>query len=142
MIDINKPVKTVLTCGTFDLFHVGHLLFLKRCKSMGNKLVVGVSSDALNYKKKGRVPILSTNERLLYLETLGIADEVFVEEYLQEKANYCKTFSADCYVSGDDWKGQFDEELAGVCQVVYIPRYSKLSTTDIINRILSKSKTT
>ena len=113
--------RTVITFGTFDVFHVGHLRVLERAAALGDRLVVGVSADALNERKKGRAPIFSQRERLAIVGALKVVDEVFVEESLELKRDYVVEHGADVLVMGDDWAGKFDE-LGDVCEVVYLER--------------------
>ncbi|UDY24671.1 adenylyltransferase/cytidyltransferase family protein [Nocardioides sp. Kera G14] len=126
--------RTVITFGTFDVFHVGHLRILERAASYGDRLVVGVSADALNLKKKGRAPIYSEAERLSIVNALKGVDEVFVEESLELKRHYIEQFAADVLVMGDDWAGRFDE-FKDICEVVYLPRTPAISTTALIEKI-------
>ena len=101
--------RTVITFGTFDVFHVGHLRVIERAAALGDRLVVGVSADALNLRKKGREPVFSQAERLAIVAALKPVDEVFVEESLELKRDYIEQFAADVLVMGDDWAGRFDE---------------------------------
>jgi glycerol-3-phosphate cytidylyltransferase len=126
--------RTVITFGTFDVFHVGHLRVLERAAGLGDRLVVGVSADALNERKKGRAPIFSQRERLAIVGALKVVDEVFVEESLEQKRDYIVEHGADVLVMGDDWTGKFDE-LSDVCEVVYLQRTPAISTTAIIEHI-------
>ena len=126
--------RTVLTFGTFDVFHVGHLRVLERAAALGERLVVGVSADALNERKKGRVPVFSQGERLAIVSALKVVDQVFVEESLEQKRDYILEFGADVLVMGDDWAGKFDE-FNDICEVVYLPRTPAISTTAIIEHI-------
>lgn len=126
--------RTVITFGTFDVFHVGHLRVLERAAALGDRLVVGVSADALNKRKKGRVPVFSERERLTIVSALKVVDEVFVEESLEAKRDYILKYGADVLVMGDDWAGKFDE-FADVCEVVYLTRTPAISTTAIIEHI-------
>jgi choline-phosphate cytidylyltransferase len=127
-------VRTVITFGTFDVFHVGHLRIIERAASYGDRLVVGVSADALNRVKKDREPVFSEGERLAIVAALKPVDEVFVEESLELKRHYIEKYSADVLVMGDDWAGRFDE-LADLCEVVYLPRTPAISTTALIEKI-------
>lgn len=127
-------VRTVITFGTFDVFHVGHLRIIERAASYGDRLVVGVSADALNRRKKDRDPVFSEAERLAIVGALKAVDEVFVEESLELKRHYIEKYSADVLVMGDDWAGRFDE-FADVCEVVYLPRTPAVSTTALIEKI-------
>ncbi|CBG87081.1 adenylyltransferase/cytidyltransferase family protein [Citrobacter rodentium] len=127
-------MKTVITFGTFDVFHVGHLKILQRASALGERLVVGVSSDALNIRKKGRAPVYSQSDRMDILAGIKGVDEVFLEESLEQKADYIRRFQADILVMGDDWRGKFDN-LSWLCKVVYFPRTPSVSTTSIIEVI-------
>ena len=126
--------RTVITFGTFDVFHVGHLRVIERAAKLGDRLVVGVSADALNVRKKGREPVFSEGERLAIVAALKPVDEVFLEESLELKRDYIQRFGADVLVMGDDWKGRFDE-LSDACEVVYLPRTPAISTTALIEKI-------
>lgn len=128
--------RTVITFGTFDVFHVGHLRILQRARELGDHLVVGVSSDALNVRKKGRAPVFSESERVELLNALEVVDVVFLEESLELKRQYVLDHGADVLVMGDDWAGRFDE-LKEVCEVVYLPRTPSISTTAVIEQIVS-----
>ena len=127
-------IRTVITFGTFDVFHVGHLRIIERAASYGDRLVVGVSADALNRKKKDREPVFSEAERLSIVGALKAVDEVFVEESLELKRHYIEKYSADVLVMGDDWAGRFDE-LGDICEVVSLPRTPAISTTALIEKI-------
>jgi len=127
-------MKTVITFGTFDVFHVGHLNILRRAKSLGDRLVVGVSSDALNVKKKNRYPVYNENDRLSIIQGVRYVDDVFVEESLELKTEYIKRYSADVLVMGDDWRGRFDY-LSPLVKVVYLERTPSVSTTSVIEVI-------
>ena len=126
--------RTVITFGTFDVFHVGHLRVIERAASLGDRLVVGVSADALNLAKKGREPVFTQAERLAIVAALRAVDEVFLEESLELKRHYLEQYAADVLVMGDDWKGRFDE-FGDVCEVVYLPRTPAISTTALIEKI-------
>jgi len=126
--------RTVITFGTFDVFHVGHLRDLNRAAALGDRLVVGVSADALNERKKGRAPVFSQHERLEIVAALKVVDQVFVEESLEQKRDYILEHQADVLVMGDDWAGRFDE-FRSICEVVYLPRTPSISTTEIIEVI-------
>ena len=127
-------VRTVITFGTFDVFHVGHLRIIERAASYGDRLVVGVSADALNRKKKNREPVFTEAERIAIVGALKSVDEVFVEESLELKRHYIEKYSADVLVMGDDWAGRFDE-LGDICEIVYLPRTPAISTTALIEKI-------
>jgi glycerol-3-phosphate cytidylyltransferase len=126
--------RTVLTFGTFDVFHVGHLAILERAADLGTRLVVGVSSDELNIAKKGRPCVYPLDARLAIVRALRCVDEVFVEESLEKKRQYIEEHAADVLVMGHDWTGRFDE-FGDICEVVYLPRTPSISTTATIEKI-------
>jgi glycerol-3-phosphate cytidylyltransferase len=128
--------RTVITFGTFDVFHVGHLRVIERAAALGDRLVVGVSADALNLRKKGREPVFSQSERMEIVAALKKVDEVFVEESLELKRDYIEKYAADVLVMGDDWEGKFDE-FRDICEVVYLSRTPAISTTALIEKISS-----
>lgn len=125
---------TVITFGTFDVFHVGHLRVIERAAALGDRLVVGVSADALNEAKKGRAPVFSQAERLEIVAALRVVDAVFVEESLELKRDYILEHKADILVMGDDWAGKFDE-FNDICEVHYLKRTPAISTTAVIEKI-------
>jgi len=127
----------VITFGTFDVFHIGHLHILERARSFGNSLVVGVSTDDLNFSKKGRYPVYSQDERREIIRALKCVDEVFLEESLELKRHYLIEHRADVLVMGDDWAGKFDE-FKDICRVEYLPRTPSISTTATIEKIKLK----
>lgn len=129
----------VITFGTFDLFHRGHLNVLKFAKSLGTHLSVGVSSDALNFNKKGVFPVYDQNDRLDLIRELKMVDDVFLEESLEDKRNYIVERSADILVMGDDWAGKFDF-LQDICKVMYVERTPSISSTLIKAEIFNKSR--
>lgn len=129
MGQMNK--KRVITFGTFDVFHVGHVNILERARQQGDYLIVGISSDELNFSKKQRFPIYSQDHRIKILKSLRFVDEVFLEESLELKPEYIKSYRADVLVMGDDWEGKFDD-MRQYCEVVYLPRTPSISTTEII----------
>ncbi|CAN5410547.1 adenylyltransferase/cytidyltransferase family protein [soil metagenome] len=126
--------RTVITFGTFDVFHVGHLRVIERAAALGDRLVVGVSADALNRLKKGRDPVFGEDERLAIIAALRHVDAVFLEESLELKRHYIVEHGADILVMGDDWAGKFDE-FEDICTVVYLPRTPAISTTALIEKI-------
>lgn len=132
---------TVVTFGTYDLFHVGHLNILRRAKDLGDRLVVGVSSDELNYRKKRIRPTYPLDHRMAIVESVRFVDEVFVEHAMEEKREYLLEHRADILVMGDDWEGRFDEFL-DICRVVYLPRTVGISSTDVKVRIRSNDHLT
>lgn len=129
-------MKRVITFGTFDVFHVGHLNLLERARALGSHLIVGVSTDALNLSKKSRKPVYPEDQRMRIVAALSVVDCVFPEESLDLKRRYIELHKADILVMGDDWQGRFDE-LHDICRVVYLPRTPAISTTEMIERIRS-----
>ncbi len=132
--------KIVITFGTFDLFHIGHINILEKAKSLGNKLVVGVSSDLLSIKKKYRCPVFSQSHRIKILKSCKYVDEVFLEESLDEKTSYIDHWKADILVMGDDWKDKFDwvkEKVKKDLEVVYMDRTKNISSTDLMKQIIN-----
>jgi glycerol-3-phosphate cytidylyltransferase len=127
-------MTTVITFGTFDVFHVGHLRILERAAALGDRLVVGVSTDALNLAKKGRQPVYPEDERAQLVAALRCVDAVFLEHSLELKADYIREHGADLLVMGDDWQGKFDQ-VSPDCRVVYLPRTPSVSTTALIEKI-------
>ncbi len=127
-------MTTVITFGTFDVFHVGHLRVIQRARSLGDRLVVGVSADALNLRKKNRQAVFSEAERMEIVGALKAVDEVFLEESLEQKREYVVRYDAQVLVMGDDWRGRFDE-LNDICRVEYLPRTPAISTTALIEKI-------
>lgn len=136
MASINNAARvvTVLTFGTFDVLHVGHLRLLERAAALGDRLVVGVSSDELNVAKKGRLPVFPQDERMRIIGALRCVSEVFLEESLELKRSYLLQYKADVLAMGDDWKGKFDE-FGDICRVVYFERTPAISTTAVIEKI-------
>ena len=126
-------MKKIITFGTFDLFHYGHLRILQRAKREGDYLIVGLSSDELNLSKKNRFPIFNYNYRHSILKELKCVDEIFKEESLELKKEYIQKYQADLLVMGDDWKGKFDD--LGV-ETLYLERTPEISTTQYIKNIL------
>lgn len=124
----------IITFGTFDVFHVGHLRILRRAKELGDKLIVGVSTDALYYSKKKKYPVYSQEERMEIIESICYVDEVFYEHSLEKKRQYLREHKADILVMGNDWSGKFDE-FNDICEVIYLPRTPSISTTEVIEKI-------
>ena len=122
-------MKKVITYGTFDLLHYGHINLLQRAKALGDYLIVAVSSDEFN-RQKGKVCYFSYEERKRMVEALRCVDLVIPEESWDQKISDVREFRVDTFVMGDDWEGQFDF-LKDYCEVVYLPRTPEISTTKI-----------
>ena len=127
--------RTVLTYGTFDLFHPGHEKLLKRARELGSRLIVGLSTDEFN-AKKGKRSVMSYEERKTVLEACRYVDEVFAEEDWSQKLADARRTGADVFVMGDDWAGRFDE-LKALCEVIYLPRTGGVSSSDLKTAVLS-----
>ncbi|MBF6635878.1 adenylyltransferase/cytidyltransferase family protein [Rouxiella silvae] len=127
-------MRTVITFGTFDVLHIGHINILQRAKKHGDRLIVGVSSDALNFSKKSRNPVYSEFERTSIIAALNCVDEVFIEESLELKGEYIKKHNADVLIMGDDWAGRLDM-YSELCEVIYLPRTEGISTSQLIAEI-------
>lgn len=125
-----RPALRVVTFGTFDLFHVGHLRILERARALGSELLVGVSTDELNFSKKGRYPFVPEGDRMAIVAALRCVDGVFREESLAKKREYLLEHKADVLVMGHDWAGRFDE-FSDICEVRYLPRTESVSTTEV-----------
>lgn len=126
----------ILTFGTFDLFHIGHLNVLKYCRKHGN-VYVGVSSDNFNYVKKNKYPTINENDRCEIIKNIKGVKKVFIEESYDKKKEYCKRYNADILIMGNDHEGKFDyleDEIKGL-KVVYIPRTKNISSTMIKDKI-------
>ena len=123
----------VITYGTFDLLHVGHVKFLERAKALGNKLFVGISTDNFNVLK-GKQAIYTFEERFEIIKSIKFVDAVFIEDSWEQKEYDIKKFNIDVFVIGEDWKGKFNY-LSILCQVIYLSRTKDISTTSTKERI-------
>lgn len=125
----NHPI-TVITYGTYDLLHHGHVRLLERAKALGDRLIVGVTSDAFD-KERGKLNVVQNAlERAKAIESLGIADEVIIEEFQGQKIADIKRFDVDIFAIGSDWEGKFDY-LNKYCKVVYLERTAGVSSTGL-----------
>ena len=124
-----KKEKIVLTYGTFDMFHVGHLNLLNRLKSLGDKLIVAVSTDEFN-AIKGKKTLIPFEQRALIVKNIKCVDMVIAEENWEQKVNDIKQYDVDIFAMGDDWKNKFDF-LQSYCEIVYLPRTENISTTQL-----------
>lgn len=129
-------MKKVITYGTFDLIHHGHINILKRAKEFGDYLIVGLSSDEFN-DIKGKAAYHSYEERKLILESIKYVDEVIPETNWGQKVDDIRNNDVKVFVMGSDWEGKFDE-LKEHCEVIYLPRTEGISTTKIKTDLLNK----
>jgi glycerol-3-phosphate cytidylyltransferase len=127
-------MKIVITFGTYDLLHIGHIMILKRAKDLGDKLIVGVSSDKFNMLKKNKIPVYNENDRIEIIKSIKYVDEVFLEESFEQKRDYIKKYNADILVMGSDWSGKFDE-FNDICKIKILDRTENISTTEIVQKI-------
>ena len=123
-------MKKIITYGTFDLLHYGHINLLQRAKALGDYLIVALSTDEFNSVDKGKTTYFTYEERKRLLEAIRYVDLVIPEENWEQKVSDVKEFRVDTFVMGDDWKGKFDF-LKDYCEVVYLPRTPEISTTKI-----------
>ena len=126
---IDGKFKTVLTYGTFDLLHYGHLEILRRASLLGDKLIVGVSTDKFN-EIKGKTCVLPYQKRKELIESLDYVDKVIPENNWDQKVTDIQGNNIDIFVMGDDWEGKFDE-LKDFCEVIYLPRTKGISSTKL-----------
>lgn len=126
--------KTVITYGTFDLLHDGHIKLLNRARALGDRLIVALSSDEFNLIK-GKKCVYDFEQRKLILEHLRMVDMVIREDRWEQKVDDVKKYRADILAMGDDWSGKFDE-LRAFCEVVYLPRTPGVSTTQTKQKLL------
>ena len=121
--------KTVLTYGTFDLFHIGHLKLLKRLKALGDELIVAVSTDEFN-EIKGKKTIIPYDQRAEIIESIKYVDRVIPENAWEQKLEDVKKYDVDVFAMGHDWEGKFDF-LKEHCEVVYLSRTRGVSSTGL-----------
>ena len=127
-------MKRVITYGTFDLLHYGHINLLQRAKALGDYLVVALSTEDFNKNSKKKVCYFSYEKRKQMLEAIRYVDLVIPEENWEQKREDIKLYKIDIFVMGDDWKGKFDF-LKDLCEVVYLERTPEISTTQIKNEL-------
>ncbi len=123
-------MKRVITYGTFDLLHYGHINLLRRAKAMGDYLIVALSTDEFNLQEKNKRCYFGYEERRRLLEAIRYVDLVIPEERRDQKQEDVQRYHLDSFVIGYDWAGKFDF-LSDLCQVVYLPRTPEISTTRI-----------
>lgn len=123
-------MKKVITYGTFDLLHAGHINLLRRAKELGDYLIVVVSTDEFNWNEKRKKCYFSYEERKKLVEAVRYVDLVIPENNWEQKVSDVQDYHVDTFVMGDDWVGKFDF-LKEYCDVVYLPRTEGISTTKI-----------
>ncbi|MBR5246144.1 MAG: glycerol-3-phosphate cytidylyltransferase [Clostridia bacterium] len=123
-------MRKVITYGTFDLLHYGHIQLLRRAKERGDYLIVALSTDEFNWNSKQKKCYFSYEQRKLLLESIRYVDLVIPEENWEQKISDVKEFKVDTFVMGNDWEGKFDF-LKDYCEVVYLERTPEISTTQI-----------
>lgn len=122
-----KKEKIVITYGTFDLLHYGHIELLKRAKNLGDKLIVALSTDEFNLEK-GKTSEFDYQKRKEILEAIKYVDRVIPEKNWEQKSQDIIHYNVDVFVIGDDWSGKFDF-LNTLCEVIYLPRTELISST-------------
>lgn len=130
-------MRKIITYGTFDLLHIGHIRILERAKQLGDYLIVAVSTDEFN-EFKGKKAYYSFEHRKAILESIKYVDEVIAELNWEQKIQDVLNLNIDVFVMGDDWETKFDF-LKDYCEVVYLPRTESISTT-IIKEDLKEGK--
>jgi glycerol-3-phosphate cytidylyltransferase len=123
-------MKKVITYGTFDLLHYGHINLLRRARELGDYLVVVISTDEFNWNEKGKKCYFTYEQRKAMVEAIRYVDRVIPETNWEQKRTDVHDYDIDVFVMGDDWAGQFDF-LKDYCEVVYLPRTEGISTTKI-----------
>ena len=132
-------MKRVITYGTFDLLHYGHINLLRRAKELGDYLIVALSTDEFNWNSKSKKCYFSYEKRKQLLEAIRYVDLVIPEESWEQKLSDVKEFRVDTFVMGDDWEGKFDF-LKEHCEVIYLSRTPDISTTQIKTNLSAKKE--
>ena len=133
--------KTIITYGTFDMFHIGHLKLLERLSKMAGRVIVAVSTDAFN-EQKGKKVLIPYEQRAAIVQAIEYVDLVIAEEHWEQKSADIEKYNVDIFAMGDDWQGKFDF-LQPLCEVVYLDRTQDVSTTSLkksLTNFLSISK--
>lgn len=131
-------MRRVITYGTFDLLHYGHINLLRQAKELGDYLIVALSTDEFNWKEKHKKSYFSYEQRKQLLEAIRYVDLVIPETCWEQKVSDVKEFCVDTFVIGDDWEGKFNF-LKDYCKVVYLPRTPEISTTQIKRNLKDRS---
>ena len=133
-------MKRVITYGTFDLLHYGHINLLRRAKALGDYLVVALSTDEFNRNEKNKVCYFSYEKRKALLEAIRYVDLVIPETCWQQKVTDVKEYHIDVFVMGDDWEGKFDYLKEEGVEVVDLPRTPEISSTQIKSDLMNQEK--
>lgn len=126
---MSQSVGTIITYGTFDLFHVGHVRLLRRLSDLGDRVIVACSTDAFN-EEKGKTTAIPYAHRVEVLEACHYVDLVIPETGWAQKRDDIQTHNVNLFAMGDDWAGKFDD-LRDLCDVLYLPRTENVSTTEL-----------
>ena len=132
-------MKRVITYGTFDLLHYGHINLLRRAKAQGDYLIVALSTDEFNWKEKQKRCYFSYEERKMLLESIRYVDLVIPESKWEQKRTDIHEYHVDTFVMGDDWEGKFDFLVEEGAEVIYLPRTPEISSTQIKSDLKNKT---
>ena len=133
-------MRTVITYGTFDLLHYGHINLLRRAKELGDYLIVGLSTDEFNENEKNKKCYFSYEHRKMLLESIRYVDMVIPEETWEQKKTDVHKYGVDVFTIGDDWQGKFDFLKEEGAEVVYLARTPEISTTQIKTDLFHKDE--
>lgn len=133
-------MKRVITYGTFDLLHYGHINLLKRAKELGDYLVVAISTDEFNKNMKNKICVQTYEERKTILESLRYVDLVIPENNWEQKVEDIRLYKIDIFCMGSDWEGKFDF-LKNLCEVIYLKRTEGISTTQRKGQVIQMFST-
>lgn len=134
-----QRLRRVITYGTFDLLHYGHINLLRRAKALGDYLIVALSTDEFNLHDKKKQCFFSYEQRKMLLESIRYVDLVIPESSWEQKTSDVKEYSIDVFTIGDDWEGKFDFLKDEGCEVVYLPRTKEISSSQIKSSLSEKA---